>query len=139
MMEQRLYFTENDYRRLSTLLDQAILAVDPRLRADLGRLHNELKTANVVEPQHVPPDVVTINSRIVIEDLDDGEEDTWLLSLPGEANISDQRLSVLSPLGAAVLGARVGEVIAWRSRDTKGRVKVKEILFQPEAAGCYSM
>src|SRR5687768_15127032 len=108
MSANPLYLTENDHRRISALLGQSVGSSDPRLRAYLGRLNSGLEMATVVEPQAIPGDVVTINSRILVEDLNDGDEEIWLLTFPNEASISNQRLSVLSPLGTALLGAREG-------------------------------
>jgi regulator of nucleoside diphosphate kinase len=139
MSASTLYLTANDHRRIASLLSQSVGSADPRFRADLGRLNTDLEVATVVEPEAIPADVITINSRVVVEDLDDGDEETWLLTLPNEASVSNQRLSVLSPLGTALLGAREGEVVKWESREASGRVRVMQILFQPESVGLYNM
>ena len=106
---------------------------------DLRQLSEELALARVVPSQEVPADIVTLNSQVRVEHLEDKEEATWLLTFPQQANVQEHRLSVLSPVGTALLGARKGEVVEWHGHAGGGRLLVKEILFQPEAAGRYDL
>lgn len=131
----QIYLTEHDHYRLTNLLDAATASTDPRLRTSLARLHTNLKSATIVPPEQIPADVVTLNSRIQLLDLDSYDDEVWLLCLPQDANISDERISVLSPVGTALLGSRIGQTVRWQSNACSGRLRVVDLLFQPEAAG----
>jgi regulator of nucleoside diphosphate kinase len=121
-----------DLERLERLLD--------RLPAALGgardALLDELGRADMVEPWDMPPDVVTMNSRVRFS-FDDAEEEVILtLSYPKDMKDSGEQLSVLTPVGTALLGLRVGDSIAWRRPDGgEFKVTVRGIEFQPERAG----
>src|SRR5687768_16528688 len=100
----------------------------------LDGLRREIDRARVVEPTRVPRDVVTMGSTVRLSDLAREREEIYTLAYPDEADLRDGRLSVLSPLGTALLGARAGDVIRVESAAGPRAVKIEEILFQPEAA-----
>lgn len=134
-----IFLTEHDHKRLVTLLDVALNSPDTSLRGDLRRLNVELERAQIVPSEQIPPDVITLNSQVVVEDLEDREQSTWLLTFPHHANVNENRLSVLSPVGTALLGARKGEVVEWHAEGGGGKLKIKDILYQPEAAGRFDL
>ena len=82
----------------------------------------------------IPADVVTMDSEVALRNLDTGEEMVFTVVFPGKANVDERRLSVLAPLGAAVLGYRAGDIIEWTVPGGVRRLKVEEVLYQPEAA-----
>jgi regulator of nucleoside diphosphate kinase len=104
-------------------------------RHSLARLKQELEQAVVVEPADVPPDVVTVNTRVRFRDLDNNEEMDYTLVLPDKANLDKKCLSVMAPLGMALLGYRTGEVIEWPVPAGTRRLRIEQVLYQPEAAG----
>ena len=93
----------------------------------------------MVAPTDVPPDVVTMNSRVVLVDLDTREEMVLLLVFPQEADVAQSRISVLAPIGTAMLGYRVGNAFTWQVPDGIRRLRVKQVLYQPEASGDYHL
>jgi len=97
-------------------------------------LAQELDRAEVVEPDAVPGDVVTMNSRVRLEDMDTGGVSEYTLVYPHQPRTASS-VSVLAPIGTAMLGYRVGDVIEWRVPKGIRRLKVLEVLYQPEAAG----
>jgi regulator of nucleoside diphosphate kinase len=130
--DQRVVITEADYDRLSHLLDSpayrtthAMLLM--ALKAELGR-------GQVVAPGRVPKNVVTMRSRFRVRDLADEEAEVYTLVYPEEADINAGRLSVLAPLGTALIGARVGDVVEFDAPAGTRRLKVERVLYQPEAA-----
>ena len=135
-MENRLiYITEFDFDRLQAMIGTANLS---RLdKAHLRELKAELEQAEIVAPQEIPPDVVTMNSRVRLRDLDSKEDLTYSLVFPNEENIEQQKISILAPIGVALIGYRVGDVIKWTVPGGVRRLTIKEILYQPEAAGDY--
>lgn len=134
-----IYLTEHDHKRLCTLLDVALNSSNASYRTSLSRLDSELQTARIVSSPEIPSDVVTLHSQVVVEHLDDKEQSTWVLTFPKESNISERKLSVLSPVGTALLGARKGEIVEWGTGGSGGKIRIKDILFQPEASGNYDL
>ncbi|KAA1443336.1 nucleoside diphosphate kinase regulator, partial [Escherichia coli] len=101
-------------------------------------LNEELDRAEIVPPAEIPSDVVTMNSRVRFIDLTSNEERVRTLVYPASLQDSSDQLSVMAPLGAALLGLRIGDEISWElPNGEETRVKVLELLYQPEAAGEY--
>ncbi|GLI39935.1 nucleoside diphosphate kinase regulator [Geobacter hydrogenophilus] len=136
--ERAIYITEFDQTRLDELLDQ-VNTEDSRDSKHLRELEDELLRAEVVEPRDIPADVITMNSRVCLKDLDSGEELHYTLVFPGDARLEDNRISILAPVGTALLGYRVGDTITWKVPGGTRRLKVKKILYQPEAAGDFHL
>ena len=123
-----------DRARLEALL-AAAEAVADRDGGNLETLALELGRAQVVPPEDVPPDVVTLYSRVQIEDLDTHESRIYTLVLPWEADVHAGRLSVLAPIGTALLGYREGDRIEWPVPRGVRRIRVVRVLEQPELPG----
>lgn len=103
----------------------------------LEDLLTRLRSATVLQPPDVPPDLVTMNSQVVLRDLDTGRRSTWTLAFPANANPRKGRISVLTPLGSLLLGARTGQQLTCPLAGSVATVEVEAILHQPEAAGDY--
>jgi regulator of nucleoside diphosphate kinase len=129
-----LIFSEVDHSRLKALIDTA--RADSRDREDyLASLEAELGRARVVPPGKIPPDVVTMNSTVRLRDLDSGDAVTYTLVYPSSADISEGRISVLAPVGTAILGYRQGNTVEWSVPVGLRRLKIEEVIYQPERAG----
>jgi regulator of nucleoside diphosphate kinase len=138
-MEVRdIYITEYDLRRLKELL-QVGISYAGRDRRSLESLEGELDRAHIVEPAAVPHDVVTMNSRIRLTDRDTNEANVFTLVFPSEANLDERKISVLAPIGIAVLGYRVGDTVQWQMPGGVRTLRIDEVLYQPEAAGAYHL
>ncbi|OQA23647.1 MAG: Regulator of nucleoside diphosphate kinase [Chloroflexi bacterium ADurb.Bin360] len=138
MSQRTIHITEFDRRRLAELLDE-LHRTGYTNREALQDLEGELSRAVVVAPQDVPPDVITMNSQARLYDLDAEEELVFTLVFPEDANLAEDKVSVLAPIGMAMLGYRVGDVFEWQVPAGISRLKVLEILYQPEAAGDYHL
>jgi regulator of nucleoside diphosphate kinase len=128
-----IYLTTSDRQRLLALVEGYRL----QGREDgstLERLEEEIDRAVVVDAQEIPPDVVTLDSRVVLSDLDTGEQLVFTLVLPSRSNVDAGRISVLAPLGTAVLGYRAGDDIEWEVPAGRRRLRVQSVTYQPEAA-----
>ena len=133
--EQRtIYITQADMKRLQSLIESMKSS-----REDLKALRSELEHAYVVPPSEIPQDVVTMNSKAKIRDLESGETMTYTLVFPSQANVDDGKISVLAPIGTAMLGHRVGEEFEWHVPAGMVRLRVEEVLYQPEAAGHFNL
>jgi regulator of nucleoside diphosphate kinase len=129
-----IYITSKDLNRLRTLLRDA-MEKGQDSKANLGLLNDELNQSEVCEQKDIPKDVITMNSRVHLRDLDSNEDLIYTLVYPAHANVKLGRISVLAPIGAAMIGYRVGDVIEWPVPGGLRHLQVKEVLFQPEAAG----
>ncbi|MCC7352667.1 MAG: nucleoside diphosphate kinase regulator [Anaerolineae bacterium] len=138
MQERTIYITEYDRKRLLELINGAKL-LDGRPNEYMQSLEAELSRGQVVAPADVPADVITMNSRVRLIDLDTGDEIVCTLVFPNEADMAQSKISVLAPIGTGMLGYRVGDTFSWIVPDGARRLEVKEILYQPEAAGDYHL
>lgn len=135
MAERRIFVTGTDMIRLGRLVLKAINdAPDPE---PLRALDQELDRAEIVRSEQIPADVITMNSKVRITDLDTGRQRTVTIVYPEEAN-DDDRVSILSPLGTALLGYRVGDEIRWEAPTGNLHLRIEESLYQPEAARDFS-
>lgn len=136
-MEKRtIYITKLDMERLKERLLESD-AVPERDRENLVELEEELMRAEIVAPQEIPGDVITMNSSVRLKDLDTKKELTYTLVFPADADAGQNKISVLAPIGTALLGYRVGDIITWAVPAGQRRLKVEKVLYQPEAAGDY--
>lgn len=127
-----IVLTRADRDRLANIVN----ALNARAQSVLvDFLDQEISRARVVDPAELPPDVATMNSRVIYRDDDTGREQTVALVYPGEEDSLIGRLSVLSPLGTALIGLRAGQSITWTALNGRSRrVTLVRVLFQPEAA-----
>lgn len=138
-MEKRtIYITEYDMERLKDLLSEA-KRLAPRGNEYLESLEAELERGQLVTPTQVPPNVITMNSKVCLADLDTNEEVVYTLVFPQDADVDEAKISILAPIGTAMLGYRVGDVFEWPVPDGVRRLRVKQILYQPEASGDYHL
>jgi regulator of nucleoside diphosphate kinase len=100
----------------------------------IDELRHGIDRARVVDHGRVSSHVVTMHSRLRLRDLADGREETYTLVYPEEADLQAGRLSVLSPLGTVLLGARAGDVVSVAGGSGRRAIQVQKILYQPEAA-----
>ena len=135
-MERNLYITKLDRERLTRLIDDALYGgAEPD--AAFRVLRAELARATVVAQNELPGDAVSMRTRAVI--ALDGEEEEISLVYPDEADWTRGRLSVLSPVGTALLGYREGDKIQWDVAGGRTSIEIRRILYQPEATGDYNL
>lgn len=125
--------TGDDLWRLAQLIDCA-LRFQPLGHPHLAELKEELNTARVVTPEDLPHDVITLNSEVTVKDLITGEEGVYKLVFPRDAHVAENRISVLAPIGTALLGRRVGETVELDTPVGKKLMKVLQVMFQSQAA-----
>lgn len=127
-----IIISTQDADRLDRLLE-SLAGSDFFGRAELQA---ELTNANVVEPKDVPPTVVTMNSTVRFTMEASGKEFELTLVYPKDSDASGKTISVLSPVGSALLGLSQGDEIEWpRPGGGLIKVRVKEVVYQPERAG----
>lgn len=142
LVDQQAVLSNIDHERLTAMIETLRTSFpsmnDPYERF-LRSLEQRLGTATTVSRDEVDPDVVTMNTSVRIRCLDTNRRRILKLVYEREADALGGKISVLAGLGAALLGARVGEVVTWQSRSGTRRVRIERILFQPEAAGAFDL
>ena len=138
MNSSTIQITEYDRERLLKLL-LAAGSTEYRGSEYLNQLRSELERAEVVAPQDVPGDVITMNSTVCLEDTATGEEETYTLVFPEDADLAQGKVSILAPVGTGMFGYRVGDIFEWDVPAGKRRLLVKKIIFQPEASGNFDL
>jgi regulator of nucleoside diphosphate kinase len=130
-----IYLTQEDLDRLFDLLETYAAGAGTGAAAEsLQKLEQELVRAVVVSPEEIPKDVVTMNSRVVFEDETTGDRREITLVYPKHADIATGKVSVLVPVGTALLGMRVGQTIDWQlPSGQKHRYKVVAVPFQADS------
>jgi|SRR5690348_12518394 regulator of nucleoside diphosphate kinase len=128
-----IVLTATDERRLAQLLQAKANELE---RGTLELLEAELQRATIVDSSQIPDDVVTMNSVVSFEDLETGQPSEVTLVYPSASSGTGGKVSILAPIGSALLGLSVGESIVWpvpggRSR----RLRVTAVHYQPEAEG----
>ena len=116
-----------DYRLLSNLLSGL-----PLKSESLHRLRRELARAVVLEPSLIPPTVVGVNSRVQLQDLDSGEIEEYTLVAPHKADADQRRVSLLAPVGAALIGYREGDEVEWPTPGGLRRLRLLSVARLPE-------
>ncbi|MCP3103637.1 nucleoside diphosphate kinase regulator [Myxococcus sp. K15C18031901] len=135
--EQSLIVTETDLERLRQVIDHH---GGGRMAELAEMLDAELSRAEVVASETVPPTVVTMNSTVRFEDVQTGEQREVTLVYPKDARSDDGRISVLAPIGSALIGLSVGQSISWPLPGGRTKqLRIVAVPYQPEASGHYHL
>lgn len=121
-------FTELDFQRITGLND--------------GHIPLELKhlisDAEILSSYSIPETVVTMNTKLILRNTDDGNTQTVTLCYPHNADPNQGMFSVLSPIGMSMIGRRTGDCIHWKTPGGNSHsMVIEKILYQPEASGDY--
>ncbi|NLL14665.1 MAG: nucleoside diphosphate kinase regulator [Fibrobacter sp.] len=136
--DKPIYVTENDMRKLRALV-QSSRGSRKINEKSLQILETELNKAKVVRSEEIPSDVITMHSEVQLLDLDSNEETTYRIVYPNQADIDKGFVSILAPIGTALLGYSVGDIIEWSVPAGTAKWKVMKISYQPESAGDYQL
>ncbi len=134
MKPKYIVITEGDYARLQRLIESS-RRFRQRDAQHLADLEQELERAIVVRSGEVPHDVVTMNSRVRVRDLNSGHEHTYQIVFPRDADVARNRISVLAPIGTALLGYGAGTTVEWHVPSGLRRFRILDVEYQPEASG----
>jgi len=129
-VRDQILITKNDHKKLTHLIADRLEVSTPD-REYLESLESELDRAKIVEEETLPADVVAMNSRVTVKDLDTGDTKVYRLVFPAQSR-TENTVSVLAPIGTAMLGYRVGDTIHWRVPRGVRRLKIVQVLSQSE-------
>ena len=136
MNKNTIYLTDKDYNRLLQVVQSQ------RQKNGLfvvAALSQELKRAKVVSAKEIPADVITMNSRVRLKEMRSAAELDIDIVYPKDADVGKRKVSVLAPVGTAVLGCKVGDEVKWPVAQGMVTYKVQELIYQPEAAGDFNL
>lgn len=132
-----IQITRFDKTRLMRLLRSLDAAQENR--DELEDLERELERGIEVDSTDVGSDVVTMNSTVRVTDLDANTTHLYTIVFPSDADFEKGRISILSPLGTALLGYRAGDVVTWEMPRGTRKLRIEELVYQPEAAGDFHL
>lgn len=107
--------------------------------AEAENLLNELHAAKIVEPFEVPGNIVTMNSIVRIKFLKTNKEIKFQIVYPDQANMRENKISIFSPVATALIGYKVSDEIDWMVPSGMTKIRIEEIIYQPEAEGNYEL
>ncbi len=119
-----IYISREDYTKLRLLLATALHS---SASAALRNLREELDRAAVIDPAAFPVDVVTMDSTVEFEDLGTGEIEEYTITFPDRADVEKKRISILAPIGTALIGCRAGDIVKWSTPGGIRQLKVRRI------------
>lgn len=136
--KKTIVVTDTDLERLRALIREG-REVRSEGHVYLQALEAELERAELVPSREIPPDVVTMNSRVRIRSDEQKRGVVFTVVYPRDADLDENRISVLAPIGTALLGYRVGDAVEWDVPAGRRRFHIEEVVYQPEAAGHYHL
>ncbi|TVR72408.1 MAG: nucleoside diphosphate kinase regulator [Marinilabiliales bacterium] len=134
----KLILNKLDYLRIQKCIEDAkqlksITAVEAE------SLMKELNSADIMEPEKIPANVVTMNSEVRISFLNTNKQIQFKIVYPREANVKENKISIFSPIATALIGYKVGDEVEWIVPAGLTRIRIDEIVYQPEASGEYNL
>lgn len=124
MNDTPIYISREDHSKLRLLLGTLPASNG---NSPVQKLRAELDRAAVLDPAALPPDIVTMESTVEYEDLGSGEIEEYTLTFPDRADVEKKRLSILAPIGTALIGCRVGDVVNWSTPGGTRQLKIRRV------------
>ena len=135
---KRIHIARNDIMRLKEMIG-IVREVSEGHEPVLRKLERKLDRVQPCRAEDISDRVVTMNTVFRGAFLNTGRESVFWLGFPYAIDHDGKKLSVLTPMGVALLGSRLGTVIKWKTRTGYGRLIVKDIIYQPEASKDYHL
>jgi len=135
---KQLILNRLDYSRIKKCINDAKRFNSISLY-EAENLVKELDSAKIVEPKKIPSSVVTMNSIVKISFLNDNKQIQFQIVYPKNANFKDKKISIFSPIATALIGYKVADEIEWIVPAGLTKIRVDEIVYQPEASGHYDL
>jgi len=134
----RILVNRLDYIRILKQIDEARQNKTIEV-SEAEKLLNELNSATILDPDQIPGDIITMNSIVKISFVDSGKQLEFKIVYPNEANFRDKKVSIFSPIATALIGFRVGDLIEWMVPGGLTKIRIDEIVYQPEASGDFTL
>jgi regulator of nucleoside diphosphate kinase len=137
IMNKRIFVTLNDYQRIIGMIEFA--AMRTKIPDAVDSLLTNLKGARMLPQENISEDIITMNSRARLTELSSGKEIEITVTYPQDADNILKKISVFSPIGITLLGAKVGDVVSWKVPSGIGHFRIDKVIYQPEAVGHYHL
>ena len=134
----KLIINRLDYARIKKSISDA-KQFKSITNAEAEKLLQELDAAKIVEPEAIPSDVVTMNSIVKSSFLNNDKTIQFQIVYPEQANIKENKISIFSPIATALIGYKVNDEVEWIVPAGLTRIRIDEIIYQPEAAGDFNL
>jgi len=134
----KLIINRLDYARIKKCISDA-KQFKSISNSEAEKLLNELNTAKIVEPEAVPSNVVTMNSIVKVSFLNNNKQVQFQIVYPDQANVSENKISIFSPIATALIGYKVKDEIEWIVPAGLTKIRIDEIIYQPEASGDFTL
>ncbi len=132
-----MVITANDYHRLIGLSEFA--SPKEKMPDTISRLYDALMNARKFPQDSISRNVITMNSRVLLQDISSERQAELTITYPQDANNLQRKVSVFSTIGTALLGKQVGDVVSWKTPAGDGQFEILKVTYQPEAVGDYSL
>ena len=127
-----------DYARIKKCISDA-KQFNSISKAEADKLNNELDSAEIVEPDAIPSNVVTMNSIVKLSFLNNNKQVQFQIVYPDQGNLKENKISIFSPIATALIGYKVGDEIEWIVPAGLTNIRIDEIIYQPDAAGDFTL
>ena len=135
---KKVTLTKNDYTRIYKAITDAKNSKTINSN-EAEKLLSELSKAEIVSSEKIDKDVVTMNSEVKLFFENTQKEQSFKIVYPQDANLKENKISIFSPIATALIGYRIGDEIEWIVPSGMTKIKIVELLYQPEAAGDFDL
>ncbi len=123
---KKIHISSDDHRALSKIVNDLIQS-GGKVYPGIQKLKQELDRAEILDPSAIPAGTVTLNSLVQLRDMDNGELEEWILTMPNHADPDQKRISILAPIGTGILGFSEGDEIQWETPGGVRDLKVEKV------------
>jgi regulator of nucleoside diphosphate kinase len=134
----KLIINSLDYSRIKKCISDAKQFKSIN-EAEAAKLMSELNSAKIVKPESIPSDVVTMNSIVKLSFLNNNKQVQFQIVYPENANLKENKISIFSPIATALIGYKITDEIEWIVPAGLTKMRIDDIIYQPEAAGDYNL
>ncbi len=134
----KLILNKLDFLRIQKCIEDA-KQLKSITAGEAESLMKELESAEIMEPEKIPSNVVTMNSEVKISFLNTNKQIQFKIVYPKEANVKEHKISIFSPIATALIGYKVGDEVELIVPAGLTRIRIDEIIYQPEASGDYNL
>jgi len=127
MTTKKITISENDFQLLKNMIAEMSCIRDPDILGYLARLEEEIDSATIIRKDEMPPDIVIMDSTVSFVEEDTGESFFYTLTWPHSADIEQNKISILAPVGMALLGYAVGDTVEWNVPSGRKRFRIEAI------------
>jgi regulator of nucleoside diphosphate kinase len=135
---KKVTLTKNDYTRIYKAITDAKNSKTINSN-EAEKLLSEISKAEIVPSEKIDKDVVTMNSEVKLFFENTQKEQSFKIVYPQDANLKENKISIFSPIATALIGYRIGDEIEWIVPGGMTKIKIVDLIYQPEAAGDFDL